>query len=123
MSHEDFKVISDAEFRDRYPAQETVMTSAGPLPVQPEAQALRKPNELARQAASLAWRIEHEHPDPAAWKAELAAAPAELRECLREYLLQRYKALQDRRRREAEGGKKSPKGDEAIAELAKRYGV
>lgn len=119
MSHEDFRPMSDAEFRERFP--ETVQTSAGPLPVQPEAKALRKPNEIARQAAALAWRIENEIKDPAEWKAAIEAAPAELRECLRAYLVQRYKALQDRRRREA-GGKKSAQGDAAMAELGKRYG-
>jgi len=77
-------------------------------------------NELARRAATLCWRIVNEHPDPKGWKAELEAAPAELRECLREYLLQRYKALQDRRRREA--GKHSAVAEQELAKIGEIAG-
>jgi len=118
QQHEDFKPISEAEFRERFPPQETVQTSAGPLPVTPEAKALRKPNQIARDAATLAWRISNEEPDPAKWKARIEAAPEELRECLREYLKQKYRAMQHKAK-----GKRSEAGDAALAALAKRYGI
>lgn len=78
-------------------------------------------NDLARRAATLCWRITNEHPDPKDWKAELEAAPPELRECLRAYLVQKFNELKDRRRRE-EAGKKCSAGDKVMAELGRRYG-
>lgn len=71
-------------------------------------------NEIARRSAALCWRIVNEHPDPKTWRTELEAAPPELRECLRAFLLQKFNELKDRRRREE--SKRTPVGD---AELAK----
>lgn len=110
MNHEDFKVMSDAEFRERFgmaPKAEPETPAPKPL----------KPAEIARQAATLAWRISNEEPDPAKWKARIEAAPEELRACLREYLAQKWRTLQ----RQAKG-KRSEAGDATMAELGKRYG-
>lgn len=112
MTHEDFRYVPESEFTH---------TSHGPLPVQPEAKALRKGNELARQAASLAWRISNEEPDPAKWRVLIEAQPEEMRECLRAHLVTQFNRLKERRRREA--GKRSAAGDAAMAELGKRYGA
>jgi hypothetical protein len=110
MSHEDFRPIGDAEFRDRLgmsPKAEPKAPAPKPL----------KPAEIARQAATLCWRISNEEPDPTKWKARIEAAPEELRECLREYLKQKYRAMQHKAK-----PKQSAAGDAALAALAKRYG-
>lgn len=78
-----------------------------------EAPKPRNPREVARAAASLCWRIRHEQPDPAKWKEEIAAAPEDLRECLREYLAQTYRAM-----KRAERGKKTSTGDAEIAKIS-----
>lgn len=78
----------------------------------------REANDLARRAASLAYRIRSSEPDPAKWKPFIAAADPDLRLLVREYLTQAYRAMQDRQRR-AEHGIKSAAGDAAIATIGK----
>lgn len=110
--HEDFRYIHESEFA----SQNTPVESGSTHPPKP-----LKPADIARQAASLCYRIESECRDPALWKARIDAAPPELQECLREYMRQRWRALKDRERRAA-GGKRSAQGDAAIEELSRRYG-
>lgn len=109
--------MSDTEFRERFPPVETVQTSAGPLPVTPEAKALRKGNELARLAHAYAYQVRAKEPDPAKWGFLIEQADAEIRDLVRELLRQRYRTMQRERR-----GKKSVAGDAAMAELGAKYG-
>jgi hypothetical protein len=80
----------------------------------------RTPAAIARDAASLCWRIRNEQPDPAKWKPLIEAADPELHECLREYLKQAFRELKERARRQE--GKRTEAGDAAMAELGRRYG-
>lgn len=101
--HDDFRYVPETEFSQ---------TSHGPLPITPEAKALRKGNEIARQAATLCWRIRHEEPDPKKWAPLIAAAPEEVRECLRAYLVQAYAELRHKAR-----GKRSVTADTELAKM------
>ena len=115
MTHEDFRPMSDAEFRERFPKTDLA-------PVSPEAKsAQRTHNDIAHRAASLCWRIRNTF-KPEEWAGQIEGAPEDIRECLREHMRQAWRELQDRKRREAQGGKKSSAGDAAMAELGKKYG-
>lgn len=114
MPHEDFRYVSEAEYARQNPKD--VPREANDPPAR-----LLKPAEIARQAASLAWKIESTVRDPTQWKTHIDAAPEELRECLREYMRQRWRALKERERIETVG-KRTEAGDRAMAELGKRYG-
>lgn len=120
MTHEDFRYVPESGFsRPTSQAEKPPQVRGQDMGQKRSAQ--QEANEIARRAASICWRITNEHPDPKDWKAELEAAPSELRECLRAYLVQKFNELKDRRRRE-EAGKKCPAGDQVMAELRARYG-
>ena len=44
----------------------------------------RRPADIARDAATLCWRIKNAEPDPTKWRPLIDAADPELKECLRE---------------------------------------
>lgn len=81
----------------------------------------RRPADIARDAAALCWRIRNSEPDATKWRPLIDAADPELRECLREYLRQAYREMQQRQRRETVG-KRCEAGDAAMAALKQRYG-
>ncbi len=104
--HEDFRPMSDAEFRERFPKTE-------PDPPQ-ERSPQRTHNDIAHRSAALCWRIRNTF-KPEEWAGQIEAADEGIRECLREHMRQAWRELQDRKRREA--GKQTPAGDAAMAEL------
>lgn len=109
MSHEDFRPMSDAEFRERFPP---VQKSVEPKLDTPKRSAQQEANELARRAASLCWRIRNTF-KPEEWAGQIASAPEELRVCLREYLVQAWRAMQHEKK-----GKKSQQGDAELAKMS-----
>lgn len=91
------------------------------VPREPPDPKPRRPADVARDAAALCWRIRSSEPDPTKWRPLIDAADPELRECLREYLKQAYREMQQRQRRETVG-KRCEAGDAAMAALKQRYG-
>lgn len=101
------------------------MNDHGEFTYQPEKPAPKQPtpksaqaqaNDIARQAATLCWQISSTEP-VANWKARIEAAPEELRECLRELLRQKYRAQQDKAKRQA--ARDSEVARQAMAEASK----
>lgn len=117
MSHQDFRPMSDAEFRERFAPPESTPSEPAPKDTP-----LKRANDIARQAASLAYRIACNQPDPMKWKPLIDAAPEELRECLTEYMRQRWRTLKQRERLAQDKGKHTASGDAFFAEHSGRFG-
>jgi len=112
MSHEDFRVMGDTEFRERFPP---VQKSVEPKLDTPKRSAQQEANSIAHRSAALCWRIRNTF-KPEEWAGQIEAAPEDVRECLRQHLRQAWRELQDRKRREA--GKQSATGDAELAKMA-----
>lgn len=100
--HQDFRYVPESEL-------------APVSKVSPVKSAQRTHNDIAHRAASLCWRIRNTF-KPEEWAEQIAAAPEDIRECLREHMRQAWRELQDRKRREA--GKRSSVGDAELAKMA-----
>jgi len=82
-----------------------------PTPKSAQAQA----NDIAHRAATLCWQISSTEP-VANWKYRIEQAPEELRECLREFLAQKYRAMKEREKRQA--ARESEAAKQAMAEAS-----
>jgi len=120
MSHNDFRYVSEAEINramtnDRSPSTHPEIIPARgqgtPTPKSAQAQA----NELSHRAATLCWQISSTEP-VANWKARIEQAPEELRECLREFLAQKWRERQDKAKRQA--ARDSEAAKQAMAEAS-----
>jgi hypothetical protein len=81
----------------------------------------------ATEAARIGFEIKQR--PVAEWKDAIQNASEPLRERVRLYLVHEWQLMKERHqrdsvrlRRESDGGKKTPAGDEALAALAKRFG-
>jgi len=82
-----------------------------PTPKSAQAQA----NELSHRAAVLCWQISSTEP-VANWKSRIERAPEELRECLAEFLRQKWRERRDKAKRQA--ARDSEAAKQAMAEAS-----